>query len=308
MGMPMQDEIRSFEDILRLLTERPGLREQLRQLLLTQELLELPKEVGRLTEGISRLERQVERLVQAQERTEAQLQQLAEAQARTEERVGALEEAVVRLAEAQARAEERLGRLEERVGALEERADRLEQAVVRLAEAQERTERELRSLAATVTSLVGEVGDLQGWRLEEDVRRRPLRHLRRFVLAPRVLDEQQVLALAAGLPDDEVDSLLDADLIAQGERNGQPVYVVAEVSRTARVYDVDRAAGRAELLRRVVKEPVLAAVIGDRARPAAVRRARERQVWQIIGRRAWAPGERLPDDLVADGPDGDLPL
>lgn len=305
MSVPMQDEIKTFEDIIRLLQERPALREQLRQLLLTQELLALPQQVAQLAEAVSRLERQVDRLAQAQERAEERLGRLEERVGGLEERVGhlegrvdRLEEAVTRLAEAQARTE---ARLEELAAA----QARTEARVESLANAQARTEQELRNLAATVAFLVGEVGDLRGWQLEEEVRRRPLRYLRRFIASPRVLDEEQVMALAEGLPESDIDSLLDADLVVEGKRDGGPVYAVIEVSRTARVYDVDRAADRADILRQAVKEPVLAAVIGNRARPAAVRRAGERQVWQIIGRQVWAPGERLPDDLVADGPDGD---
>ena len=255
MSVPMQErQIRTFQDILRALQEEPSLREQLRLLLLTEELLRLPEEVAKLTAAVSRLEQQVAKLTEDVSRLEQQVSALAEAQQRTERR-------------------------------LEE-----------LAAAQARTERRLEELA-------GAVGNLQGWQMEEDVRRRPLRYLRRLVANPRVLEEEQLLALAKDLPEADIDALLDADLVVIGEKDGQMVYVVAEVSRTARLYDVDRAADRAERLGRAVKEAVLAAVIGDRARPAAIDRARERQLWQVIGRQVWAPGEALPDDLVADGPD-----
>jgi uncharacterized coiled-coil protein SlyX len=188
MDMPMQDEARSFDEFLRLLEEQPALRERLRQLLLTRELLELPRTVAGLAEAVSRLERQVERLAQAQEkawerlaavelrlgaleervdrlesrvdRLEEALIRLAEAQARTEERVTRLEEAVGRLAEAQARAEERLARLEEaqirteeRLARLEEAQIRTEERLARLEEAQIRTEERLARLEEAVAQL-----------------------------------------------------------------------------------------------------------------------------------------------------------
>ena len=128
MSVPMQDEIKTFEDIIRLLQERPALREQLRQLLLTQELLALPQQVAQLAEAVSRLERQVDRLAQAQERAEERLGRLEERVGGLEERVGRLEEALARLAEAQARTEEALARLAAAQARTEERMDRLEQA------------------------------------------------------------------------------------------------------------------------------------------------------------------------------------
>jgi hypothetical protein len=174
MGMPMQDETRGFDDFLRLLEEQPALRERLRQLLLTRELLELPRTVAGLAEAVSRLERQVERLAQAQERAgerlaavELRLGALEERVDRLEGRVDRLEEALIRLAEAQARTEERVARLEEAVGRLaeaqartEERVARLEEAQIRteerlarLEEAQIRTEEQMRELARAVTDL-----------------------------------------------------------------------------------------------------------------------------------------------------------
>jgi tetratricopeptide (TPR) repeat protein len=197
MDMPMQDEARSFDEFLRLLEEQPALRERLRQLLLTRELLELPRTVAGLAEAVSRLERQVERLAQAQEkawerlaavelrlgaleervdrlesrvdRLEEALIRLAEAQARTEERVTRLEEAVGRLAEAQARAEERLARLEEAQIRTEERLARLEEAQIRTEERLARLEEAVAQLAEAqarteeeLRSLARRVTDLDG--------------------------------------------------------------------------------------------------------------------------------------------------
>jgi tetratricopeptide (TPR) repeat protein len=197
MDMPMQDEARSFDEFLRLLEEQPALRERLRQLLLTRELLELPRTVAGLAEAVSRLERQVERLAQAQEkawerlaavelrlgaleervdrlesrvdRLEEALIRLAEAQARTEERVTRLEEAVGRLAEAQASAEERLARLEEVQIRTEERLARLEEAQIRTEERLARLEEAVAQLAEAqarteeeLRSLARRITDLDG--------------------------------------------------------------------------------------------------------------------------------------------------
>jgi hypothetical protein len=83
--MPFQVE--EFRDLIRLLAERPEWRAELRQLVLTDELLTLPELVRALAEG---------------------QRQLVEAQTRTEERLQRLETAVTALAEAQGLLERRV--------------------------------------------------------------------------------------------------------------------------------------------------------------------------------------------------------
>jgi hypothetical protein len=157
-----------FHNLVRLLTEHPEWRAELRRLVLTEELLDLPAIVRDLAQAVRELaeaqrqaEERLRRLEERQaalegrvDRVEAALIALAEAQRRTEERVSRLEEAVTALAEAQRRTEERVSRLEEAVTALaeaqrrtEERVSRLEEAVTALAEAQRRTEERVEALA-----------------------------------------------------------------------------------------------------------------------------------------------------------------
>ncbi len=157
----MDFDEKAFLDLLRLLQEKPELREALRQVLLSGELLNLPAQFQELAESHLRLEAKVQQLVElvgtlidAQNRTELQVSQLVEAQARTEQRVAELAEAQARterrveeLAEAQARTEQRVEKLEERVAELTEAQARTEQRVAELAEAQARTEQRVVELA-----------------------------------------------------------------------------------------------------------------------------------------------------------------
>ena len=180
--------VRDFHDLVRLLETHPEWRAELRRLLLSDELLELPQLVRELAakvdalgeaqtgaeERFSRVEAALANLADAQARSEAHLGQLeqtlsrlVEAQAETLERVNQLEQAIARLTEAQSRAEERMGlveatlarlaeaqtRSEERLGRMEERVDRLEEAVARLAEAQARTEERVGRLEEAVARL-----------------------------------------------------------------------------------------------------------------------------------------------------------
>ncbi|BCX03309.1 MAG: hypothetical protein KatS3mg053_1247 [Candidatus Roseilinea sp.] len=94
-----------FREWISALYEHPEWREELRRLVLTDEILTLPAIVRELAEAQRRTEQRVEELAEAQ-------RELAEAQRRTEQRV---EE----LAEAQRRTEQRVDNLGKAVGELQ---------------------------------------------------------------------------------------------------------------------------------------------------------------------------------------------
>ena len=104
--------VREFHDFIEILEERPEWREELRRLVLTDELLKLPEMV----------------------------KELVEAQRRTEEKLENLTDRVNALAEAQRRTEERIDTLAEKLESLTARMDAL-------AEAQRKTEERLESLS-----------------------------------------------------------------------------------------------------------------------------------------------------------------
>lgn len=80
-------------------------------------------------------------------------------------------------------------------------------------------------------------------------------------------DRQVESAEASGaIIEDESDELLLLDLIVSGTRTGttERVYAGIEVSITANDDDVNRAADRAEMLKRATGGPVMAAVLASR--------------------------------------------
>jgi cell division protein FtsB len=167
-------DIKDFHDVIRLLHEHPEWRDELRRVVLTDELLALPHQVARLTEQIAalavaqvRTDAHVAELAAAQARTEAQLttltarvDELAAAQARTEAQLTTLTARVDELAAAQARTETQLATLTARVDELavaqartEAQLATLTARVDELAVAQARTEAQLTTLTARVDEL-----------------------------------------------------------------------------------------------------------------------------------------------------------
>ncbi len=112
----------TWEDLLRVLEERPDWLARVRQVVLTPDLLSLPEAIQDLIEvqhqttlqirelveaqrqheaRLTRLEATVQELVEAQRETSAQIRELVEAQRRHEARLTRLEATVQELVEAQ---------------------------------------------------------------------------------------------------------------------------------------------------------------------------------------------------------------
>lgn len=89
--------VKDFADLRRLLTTHPEWRVELRQLVLTDDLLTLPAVLRELVQVQTRTEvrlealtARVEELAQAQQRTEQRVTELVAAQERTEQKIGVL--------------------------------------------------------------------------------------------------------------------------------------------------------------------------------------------------------------------------
>ena len=243
--------INDLHDLVRLLTEHPEWQAELRRLILTDELLELPL--------IAR------QLVEAQRRTEEQVAQLTEAQRRTEEALGRTQEQVAQLIEAQRRTEEALGRTQEQVASLTEAQQRTQEQVASLSEVQRENQERLNQLTEAVKQLSAEVMRLVEWQRGEAGRREGERYERRLIKrapllfkggkggptdSPLVQEQlirwmQPILAEDRILPPDEDPSL--ADIIWW---KGTKV-LIGEVSYRVDRHDVLRILQRAQTLRQV---------------------------------------------------------
>jgi chromosome segregation ATPase len=171
------------EQFLELLRTDPEFREEVRRLVLTDELLALPSKFDQLVAVVHELaeiqrqqSEQIRSLMEAQKRTEEQVRVLAEAQRRTEEQLQRQAEQIQALTEAQRRTEEQLQRQVEQIRALtetqrrtEERLQALTQQVSALVAAHARMEEALQWL---INWQRGEMGRREGERYERHVIRR----------------------------------------------------------------------------------------------------------------------------------------
>ncbi len=271
--------VEEFRDLVSVLKEKPEWREELRRLVLTDELLSLPEHIARLR---SETDQHFQELA-------TQVSQLVEAQRRTEERMGRLEETVSQLVEAQRCTEERMGRLEETVS--------------QLAEAQRRTEEQVTTLTAqmaeltrAVRILTDDVGELKGKSLETDYRTKIFSYFGRLLSRVHALSPDELTTLlddaidAGALSAPEAHEISLADVVVHGKRrkDGAEMYLIVEVSWGVGPGDVERAVRRAELFSRV-GVTAIPVVAGRRVTPEAAERARTGNVWQLTDGRAVLP-------------------
>ena len=228
----------------------------------------------------TRLESAITNLAQAQGRTEAQVKELAQAQDRTEAQVK-------ELAQAQ-------GRTELRVEELAQAQGRTELRVEELAQAQGRTEGRVEELAGTMTTFSTILNQLvirsdrhEGSLLELRFRDRLPAYLGRFLRKGRVIQASDLLdQIEPKLAEAAVEDFLRTDVVATGMVEGQPTYLVGEVSYTVDADDVMRAARRAACL---VKAglPTIPLVACEKISPQTTAYARQEGV------RVWVDGSLL---------------
>jgi hypothetical protein len=285
------------EQILELLRTDPEFREEVRRLVLTDELLALPSKFDQLVAVVHELaeiqrqqDEQIRSLMEAQKRTEEQVRVLAEAQRRTEEQLQRQAEQIQALTEAQRRTEEQLQRQVEQIRALtetqrrtEEQLQALTQQVSALVAAQSRMEEALQWL---INWQRGEMGRREGERYERHVIRRapvlfnggeggspyePMIQQRLASMLPREQREQL-------FHDEEGDPFL-ADLIWW--KDGQ--VAVVEISLQVDGYDVIRASRRAQTLRNASIQAIGVVIGRDWANPDAYDAAIRYRVEWLIG-------------------------
>ena len=302
--------VNDFRDLVRLLDQHPDWRDDLRRLVLTEEVLSLPATVRALVDAQLRPEARMDQLVDAQLRTEARMDQLAEAQLRTEARMDQLaarmDQLTARmdqLTEAQSRTEARMDQLTARMDQLTARmdqlAERMDQLTARMdqltARMDQLTER-MDQLAAALTKVSSDVDWLKGDQLERRYRERGPAYFAPLVRHAHVLSADEWVAMVEGaldqrqISEQEADSLLETDAVVRGRRreDGAEVYLVVEVSWGVGISDVQRAAERAATLVRI-GETAIPVVAGSWVTPDAQEPARAMGVWQVANGRVTSP-------------------
>ena len=243
--------INDIGDLARILREQPEWADAIRGVLLSKELLELPRQFARLVDLFDRMESR-------QEGMETRLGRMEPRQEGMETRLGRMESR-------QESMETRLGRMESRQEGMETRLDRVE---FRLDQVEARLDR----IEARLDRLEGRVGNLEGSDYERKVRYGVLHRVQdRFNLDnaylaltqndPRAPQLSSAIAAAIrnhAISREESEDLHNTDIIISDPDN---YHVVVEASLNADQDDVARAKRRAGILGRATGHPVVPAVV-----------------------------------------------
>ncbi len=261
----MSFDIQDYRAFVELLYQHPEWRAELRQLVLSEELLTLPQLVRELTEAQKRTDERLDRLTQ-------RVDELTEAQKRTDEQLRVLTQRVDELTEAQKRTDEQLRVLAQRVDELTQRVDELteaqkrtEQRLEELAEAQKHIEQRVSELAQTqenmnwkLQRLTDRVGQMSGDVLEMKYRDKAWSYFGRILRKARSVEFAELEPLVEKhLTEEQLDDLLLIDILVRGQLRHPPdamdsqteVWLAVEVSSVVDREDVERAQRRAGWLR-----------------------------------------------------------
>ena len=274
--------VSDFRDLVHLLDEHPDWREELRRLVLTDEVLSLPKTMHELAEAQCRTEVRMDQLAERMDQLTARMDQLAERMDQLAERMDQLTARMDQLAERMDQLTARMDQLAERMDQLTARMDQLTARMDQLAEA--------------LTKVTNDVDWLKGDQLERRYRERGPAYFAPLIRHAHVLSSDEWVALVEGaldqrqISEQEADSLLQTDAVVRGRRreDGEEVYLVVEVSWGVGISDVQRASERAATLGRIGKT-TLPVVAGSWVTPDAQEPAHAMGVWQVANGRVTAP-------------------
>ena len=256
-------------------------------------------------------------VVERQDRMETDIVDIKALLAHVVERQDRMEADIVELKAGQAQSNERLGRLEvgqtqsnERLGRLEVGQTQSNERLGRLEVGQTQSNERLGRLEAGQRRMEGRMGTITG----TDYERRIARHFRSIANRYLALRRPQVLhsinnpqadglaqmvedATENGIITHEASFDLDlADIIGCGEnRQGDLLYVVAEVSETIDEYDISRALERADTVSRATGRSTLPVVIGRDISDANRRLSDRRNVSVVILNTETRPEPASPD-------------
>ncbi len=273
--------VQDFEDLLRLLDERPEWQAALRQRVLTGELLEVPRLMRETAESQARTQQVLEAFGRRLDQREQQIDELAQLMKqlalRVDEIARQLEQLTRRVDALAQRVEEiaeQLAQLTRRVDALAERVDQLAQQVEQLT-------KQMNEMARQFAQYRRDTDQLKGMMLEMRYAQRPYAYFKDLIRRARTLSVDELYDLLEGLnlTEAEVRDVVACDALIFGRdpEDGKPTYLLLEASWTIDLEDVERASRRAALLSRAGLT-VLPVVAGYAARPNILEEAARRNV------------------------------
>ncbi len=248
-------QIRNFYDLLQALREHPEWLEEMRTLILTADLIELPKKFDKFVK--ERFEPLEEKVAKIQEDVEA----VKQTTVGTERKVEALGQdmGVVK---------QKVEVLEQDMEVVKQKAEVLEQDMAVVKQKVETLEQDVAWLKKEVKSLKVDVASLKGDNLERKVREKAPAYFGRFFRKIKVIDIQQWAEKLDDAEDqglitpEEREKALNLDILLRAKKGEKEFLLAVEVSYTVDEKDALRALERANIFYKLYQIETIPVVIG----------------------------------------------
>jgi archaellum component FlaC len=238
----------TFADIIRALREHPEWLEELRKIILTTELIELPKKFEEMLVRMEKLEKKVDKI-------EKDVEILKQDVAILKQDVEILKQDVAVLKQDVAVLKQDVAILKQDVAIL-----KLDVAVLK---------QDVAVLKQDVSYLKGEFGRFKGKEFERTIRERYYAYFGRILRKSKLIPFEEIIPLLETaeeekiITEDQKVSALQLDLLIKGEikKVKKEVYLAIEVSYSLQEDDIERAIERAGILAYVLKGEVIPTIV-----------------------------------------------
>jgi len=300
--------IRTFYDLLQALREHPDWLEELRRIIYTTELSEVPKKLDELIESFEKYKKEeFKPLKESHEKfhkefktfREKEFKPLKESHEDLREEFQTFREKEFKplkegfetfrekefkpLKESHEKLREEFQTFREKeFKPLKEKVDRIERDV-------EILKQDVTILKEDVKYLKVEVGDLKGDNFERKVREKFALFFGKLLRKAKVLSQEELLERLSEaeergiISEEEFDEILRLDVIVEGvlKHAKKPVALAVEVSVSLYPEDIERASLRAYALSKVLKKEVIPVTVFKRGKPELEEMASEKGVLLI---------------------------
>jgi archaellum component FlaC len=238
----------TFADIIRALREHPEWLEELRKIILTTELIELPKKFEEMLVRMEKLEKKVDKI---------------------EKDVEILKQDVAILKQDVEILKQDVAVLKQDVAVLKQDVAILKQDVAILKQDVEILKQDVGLLKQDVSYLKGEFGRFKGKEFERTIRERYYAYFGRLLRKSKLIPFEEIIPFLETaeeekiITEDQKVSALQLDLLIKGEikKVKKEVYLAIEVSYSLQEDDIERAIERAGILAYVLKGEVIPTIV-----------------------------------------------
>jgi chromosome segregation ATPase len=266
----MSFTVSHFHDLVELLEQNPTWRAELRRLVLTDEILNLPQELRELTQIVRELSETSKRNEARFVRIESDIDVLKTDVAELKTDVAQLKTDVAELKTDVAQLKTDVAQLKTDVAELKTDVAELKTDVAELKTDVAELKSNMAGAQADIAVLKNDVAQLKGSDLEWQVRERPFVYLSRFARRVRVVSDAELGDLIEDaieqkrLTEAEAEQVKLLDSVARGlhRETDETLYLAAEVSSVVSQYDLDRALARAAMLQKATLVKTQPIIIG----------------------------------------------